>query len=466
MRNAVTSLTNASADVVICGAGIAGVAAAHALTVRYGVNDVLLLDERPPLSLTSASSTECYRNWWPGFDDGMVRLMNHSIDLIEDLARSSGNAFNLNRRGYLYATARRDAAQGLEAQARRLQDFGAGLLRIHAGLDSRHAYQPHLERGFERQPNGADLILDQGLIHEHFPYLPDQIEAVLHVRRAGWLSAHLLGTLMLQLARSAGLRRIHAPVIGVDHAGGRVSKVRLGPGSEVLNIATHNFVIAAGPFCAQVAGFLGIDLPIRNERHLSISFKDRVGIFPRSAPLLIGCDEQRLAWTPDERTELVRSQDRRLLDSFPPGLHARAEGTGESRSVLALWPYDTPTMEAAFPVPLEPAYPTVVLRGLRALLPGFSAYETRLPSLQMDGGYYTKTRENRPLVGPLPVEGAWIIGALSGFGIMASAGCGDILAASIAGAEAPDFTPRFNPARFQDPDYLATIDDWEEPFEL
>lgn len=45
-------------SVVIRGAGIA----AHALTVRC-VGDVV--DERPPLSLTSDTSTECYRTSGP-----------------------------------------------------------------------------------------------------------------------------------------------------------------------------------------------------------------------------------------------------------------------------------------------------------------------------------------------------------------------------------------------------------------
>src|SRR5512137_2145144 len=94
-----------SAEVVICGAGIAGVAAAYHLAVRRGVRGVVLVDERPPLTLTSDKSTECYRNWWPGPGDDMVALMNRSIDLLEELARESGNRFMLNRRGYLFVTA-------------------------------------------------------------------------------------------------------------------------------------------------------------------------------------------------------------------------------------------------------------------------------------------------------------------------------------------------------------------------
>src|SRR5574341_2408530 len=99
------AMAGRSAEVVICGAGIAGVAAAYHLAVRRGVRGVVLVDERPPLTLTSDKSTECYRNWWPGPGDDMVRVMNRSIDLLEELARESGNAFRMNRRGYLFATA-------------------------------------------------------------------------------------------------------------------------------------------------------------------------------------------------------------------------------------------------------------------------------------------------------------------------------------------------------------------------
>ena len=84
-------MTETTAEVVICGAGIAGIAAAYHLAVRRGLGDIVIVDERPPLSLTSDKSTECYRNWWPGPGDAMVALMNRSIDVLEDLARESGN---------------------------------------------------------------------------------------------------------------------------------------------------------------------------------------------------------------------------------------------------------------------------------------------------------------------------------------------------------------------------------------
>jgi glycine/D-amino acid oxidase-like deaminating enzyme len=47
-------------SIIICGAGVTGVSAAYHLA-RAGVRDILLVDERPPLSLTSDRSTEWSR---------------------------------------------------------------------------------------------------------------------------------------------------------------------------------------------------------------------------------------------------------------------------------------------------------------------------------------------------------------------------------------------------------------------
>src|SRR5215475_10352371 len=135
------------ASVVICGAGIAGVATAYHLAVRRGVGGVVLVDERPPLTLTSDKSAECYRNWWPGPGDAMVAVMNRSIDLLEELALESGNVFRMNRRGYLFATA--DAARGarLARAAEEAAALGAGPARFHG--TARGGYEPARADGFD-----------------------------------------------------------------------------------------------------------------------------------------------------------------------------------------------------------------------------------------------------------------------------------------------------------------------------
>src|SRR5947199_1941067 len=157
IRGSVAPMTPDTAEVVICGAGIAGIATAYHLT-RQGVTDIVLVDERPPLSLTSDKSTECYRNVWPGPGDAMVTAMNRSIDLLEDLARESGNVFRLNRRGYLFATAQPTVLSGLRRAAEDAASLGAGPLRVHASAPSDYAPAP--AEGLEAQPTGADLITD------------------------------------------------------------------------------------------------------------------------------------------------------------------------------------------------------------------------------------------------------------------------------------------------------------------
>ncbi|MEN8261283.1 MAG: L,D-transpeptidase family protein, partial [Pseudomonadota bacterium] len=72
-------------------------------------------------------------------------------------------------------------------------------------------------------------------------------------------------------------------------------------------------------------------------------------------------------------------------------------------------------VEPAFPLSFDPHYPEIALRGLAEMLPDLQAYFGRAPRPYVDGGYYTKTKENRPLVGPLPVEGAYLIAHIPSF---------------------------------------------------
>src|SRR5262252_4214203 len=123
-------MTDVSSKIVVCGAGIAGVAAAHYL-VEHGCTDVTLVEPGNPLSLTSGISTEAYRNWWPGPDRAMTAFMNRSIDLIEGIARATRNRINLNRRGYLFATADPTKVSMLAGLAAMAEAQGGGPARIH-----------------------------------------------------------------------------------------------------------------------------------------------------------------------------------------------------------------------------------------------------------------------------------------------------------------------------------------------
>jgi glycine/D-amino acid oxidase-like deaminating enzyme len=448
------------AEVVICGAGIAGISAAYFLTVRHNFKNVLLVDERPPMTLTSDKSTEAYRNWWPGPDDAMIALMNRSIDLLEELALESNNIFHLNRRGYVYVTAEPDRIHDFIARAERAAEAGAGPLRIHRRENDDTFYTPSDPTSFQNQPIGCDLILDEGMFRNHFPYLTDRTVAILHARRCGWFSGQQLGMFLLERALEAGARLIRARVEKVTLQKGRVKHVHYKENGSSMCIATDVFVNAAGPMLQNVCRMIGVELPVFHERHLKVAIKDTLNILPREAPLLIWEDPQNLGWEDEERQILAGSKETEwFLNKLPGGVHIRPEGGLESQNILFLWPYDLKPAKPVFPVTIPAYYSEIALRGLVAMLPDIKAYLERMPKPFVDGGYYTKTRENRFLCGPLPVDGAYVLGALSGYGLMAACGAGELLAAQISRSSLPEYAAAFTLERYEDPAYLKLLQD-------
>ena len=457
-------MAQSSDSIVICGAGIAGVAAAYYLGVGQGRRNVVLVEQGNPLSLTSDKSTEAYRNWWPGPDCAMTQFMNRSLDLMEGIASATGNRINLNRRGYLYATADAGKVGWLHDMARLAEGAGSGPVRVHATATS--PYVPSPERGFDMPLTGADLLTDQSLIRWHFPFLAPETVAVVHARRAGWLSAQQLGMTLLEGARAHGVRLIRGKVVDVDTGGGRVRSVHIDVGGESRSLAASHLVLAAGPMLNNVARLIGVELPIVAERHRKASFPDPLGVM-RTSPMLIWLDEQHLPWGGEERAALAEAEDMRwLLDRFPAGVHGRPEGGGGAGSVLILFNHHHDPCEPVFPLPEEENYAEIALRGMTTMVPGLAAYVGRGARPYVDGGYYMKTRENRPLIGSLPVEGAYVSGAFSGFGVMAACAAGELIALHVAERPLPDYAPAFLLSRYQDAAYCALLENWGDGGQL
>jgi glycine/D-amino acid oxidase-like deaminating enzyme len=458
-------MSHNTAEVVICGAGIAGIAAAYHLSVRRGMPGVVLVDERSPLSLTSDKSAESYRNWWPGPGDDMVGLINRSIDLLEELARESDNIIRMNRRGYLFATADPARVEDFLRVAREAAERGVGPARVHATPSGE--YRPAPAEGFEDQPVGTDVITDASLIRRHFPYLAEDTVALLHARRCGWFSGQQMGMYLLERAREKGVRLIEGRVEGVEIAGGRVRAARVvGPGGA-QTIAAPRFVVAAGPYLKAVGRLLGVELPVFCERHAKVAFTDSLGAVPRHAPMMIWTDPVRLPWSPEERAALGEAPEtRRLLGEMPAGVHGRPEGAGDSPIVLGVWTYDVEPVEPRFPLEFDPSYAEIVVRGLSRMIPAMAPYAERLPRSFVDGGYYTKTEENRLLASPLPVEGGYVLGGLSGYGLMSSNGAAELLADHITGSALPPYAGAFHLDRYADPAYRALLTAWGDSGQL
>jgi glycine/D-amino acid oxidase-like deaminating enzyme len=392
-------------EVVIAGAGIGGVAAAYQLAVRAGVPRVMVVDPREPLSLTTSRGSEAYRNYWPGPDDTMARFMDRSIDLLEALDRESGQTFALNRRGYVFLTADAVEARRLRATAGPTTDFLA---------------------------NAPD-------IRARYPFVTDRVVAMLHARRAGYMNALALGRWLLERAVAHGVDFVRDQVSDVIVEHGRFTGVRLASGGR---IAARSFVLAAGPRLPEWAQRLELDVPIVNELHGKISFDDEAGVVPRDAPMMIWNDSVEIAG----------------VGTFPAGVHMRPRG---ERSLLGIWTYDA-RIEEARPDPIFPAqYADIVLAGLTVMIPGLAVYRGRGREATVDGGYYCKTPDNRPLVGPTTVAGVFLLGALSGFGVMASQAAAELVAAHVLEQPLAGYAAAFLPGRFDDPAYrrgLAAAD--------
>ena len=341
-----------SADVVICGAGIAGAAAAYHIAVRRGIRNVVIVDEREPLTLTSDKGTQAYRNWWPGPDDTMLRLVSRSIDLLEESSAESGHAFRLNRRGYLFATARPEKLEQLEKTALQVSSFGMGEVRRHSGFAS---YRPPRREGFDDQPTGADLLVGEAAT-QAFPYLADDTVGALHVRRAGWFSAVALGSWLLSQAVANGARFVRDRMVRVDTAGGRVREVFLATGDS---IRTDRLVIAAGPGLPSIAKMLDVDLPVFSELHAKMTIRDPHGAVRRDAPFLIWVDPVHLEGEVEER---------------PAGVHIRPIDLAHGDELYLIWTFETEPREFAWPPSFDPAYERVVLRGAARMIPGLAPY--------------------------------------------------------------------------------------------
>jgi glycine/D-amino acid oxidase-like deaminating enzyme len=273
----------------------------------------------------------------------------------------------------------------------------------------------------------------------------------LHVRRAGFMSGVNLGAWFLAQSAARGATFVRDRVESVRTAGGRVDEVALASGAR---IATNRFVAAAGPALPRVAASMGVTLPVFHELHAKVAFRDHRHAIRRDAPFLIWNDPLHIDWTADERRDFGEQQD------FPGGVHIRPVDLTHGDELYLIWTFETARHDFEWPPRFDRRYAEVVLRGCAQMAPAMAPYLTSPDRGITDGGYYCKTPENRPLVGPLPVTGAFVTGALSGFGLMSAHAAGELVAAHVTGGALPDYARWFLPSRYDDPSYRRQVEEW------
>ncbi|MDX1500662.1 MAG: hypothetical protein R3176_12220, partial [Woeseiaceae bacterium] len=170
-----------------------------------------------------------------------------------------------------------------------------------------------------------------------------------------------------------------------------------------------------------------------------------------------------LDWPADVRDELAADPAlARLAHELPGGRHCRPDGAAGGTRIKLGWAFNRepsrPVEDLASAPELDPVFPELALRGLAPLLPGLAAYVDEPPRRYAHyGGYYTMTRENWPLIGPLGPDGAFVVAALSGFGTMAACAAGHAAAAWLDGTDLPPYAADLCPARYSDAKRIATL---------
>jgi glycine/D-amino acid oxidase-like deaminating enzyme len=231
--------------------------------------------------------------------------------------------------------------------------------------------------------------------------------------------------------------------------------VKLASGAEV---ATGKLVLAAGPLLHEAGRLVGVDLPLIHELHGKMLMRDPLGSVPRQAPFTIWCDPILLGWNAEERERLSANEhDARLLAEMPQGVHVRPVDGPCGNEVFLIWTYENAAIDPVWPPRFRASYAEAVLRGAATMVPAMAAYRAPFADAKVDGGYYCKTPENRPLLGPLDVGGVWVCGALSGYGVMSAHAAAELVAAHVTGSRLPDYASAFHPARCKDPAYSARV---------
>ena len=446
----------AGQSALVIGAGIAGIATAYHLSRRAEIAKITIVDRGQPMAFTSAHSGENYRNWWP--HPVMTAFTDLSISLMEEIARASSNDIHMTRRGYALATRRTDIGELIDALHDGYAATAGGALRFHGTSDG-HGYVPPTSADWRAAPDGVDILTNRDLIRRTFPSYDPAVATVLHVRRAGDVSASRLGQWMLEAARGTGTGRLTGTVEAVSATnGGFEAEVATVDGS--CRIAADLVFNAAGPFVARIGQMIGYDLPVRNVRQQKIAFEDRHGAIPRDLSFSIDLDEQEIDWDEDDRGMLRGDEAVAwLAGPMPGGIHCKPEGAERGTWVKLGWAYASEPVDPLWEPKLDERFPEVVLRGAARLNPGLRVYYERLPrAMSHYGGYYTMTKENWPLIGPAGPDGSFVVGALSGFGTMAACAAGYLVAALATGADVPGYTALLGLARYEDPGFLANLE--------
>eukprot|EP01124_Arcella_intermedia_P027846 TRINITY_DN5540_c0_g1_i1.p1 TRINITY_DN5540_c0_g1~~TRINITY_DN5540_c0_g1_i1.p1 ORF type:complete len:282 (+),score=73.27 TRINITY_DN5540_c0_g1_i1:637-1482(+) len=277
------------------------------------------------------------------------------------------------------------------------------------------------------------------------------------------MDAQQYAVLLAEEGRKRGVSFVSAQIssLGALPSGSFEGKLLFKDGtSKVISFGT--FVNAAGPFAPSVHGLLELPpLPVHNEVHAKVVMQDPLQVVPPTSPFMIWDDPVQFEWSQEEREELEKMGGlySQLVGVLPSGVHFRPSPGGY---LVMLWDFVHSKQEVSDPpadhIHFEELYPEIVLRGLSKMIPRMKEYLNQIPKYTVDGGYYTKSLDNKPLIGPAYLKNYFLCTALAGYGIMASPAAGELAAKHILNTSLPSYSHHFMPDRFERPDFELRVE--------
>jgi sarcosine oxidase subunit beta len=382
LHDQISSDLPATADLVVIGGGIVGVATAF-FAARAGLRTVVV-EKRPLIAgHTTMNATGAFRAQFDNPEE--MALVREGIALFEQFAEATELRdwdIGLRQQGYLWLATTPATVERQRELVRQQRAWGLDDVEWLTGDEAR----------------------------QRFPYLGPEVIGARYRPADGWLDVRKLALGYVLASRATFV--LNAAVTGFDLAGGSVRGVQTTRGA----ISTDRAVIAAGPFSGVVAQMAGLDLPISLVRRQRVLLLD-VPELPPDAPMTID-EETGAHWRPAAQ-----------------GAHLMWTQAGEPPSPPQ---EDMPTSaDFAFSL-LDPASPAAVAR----ISPFWRAvWERGTSHWYLRAGQYTYTPDHRPLLGPTPIAGLYLNAGYSGHGIMGSAGGSRLTIETITGSLAPEQNP-------------------------
>lgn len=219
-------------NIVIVGGGSVGSSTAYHLASRPDFKGTITVIERDPTYRIASSSLSASSIRMQFSTPVCIAMSQYGWDFLAAMPEAG-----LKERAYLF-------------------------LATTAGVDilrENHAIQT---------ASGADItLLDADGIRARFPWMnaDDIALGAVGERREGWFDGPGLLAELRRRARALGVNYIAQDATGFNQTAGRITAVHLADGTVLPADAVVN---AGGPWAARIAGWAGIDLPVRARKRM------------------------------------------------------------------------------------------------------------------------------------------------------------------------------------------------------